>query len=375
MTKTAQALCKFFATQRHRIERIIADPSLKKNAMARPHIRFNGDTLTELPQKWAHAQNDALGYFVWLYARLVRSRRILHHEWDIETLLLFTRYFEAIEYWQDEDSGHWEEAPKVEASSIGTVLAGLRELREWTRDLDGLTGLWNFRIRARVREAFRESDLDRLIAKGEESLYRILPMECAQDQLGKLRDYDAALLFLVYPLNVVSDEMAAVIVSRTEDRLRGPIGIKRYIGDSFYCTDYETKIASLKDDPTRDFSTDLSSRNSLLATGGEAEWCLFDSIISVYYGREYERLQNAGGLGKRSEYGEHLLRRQSEYLNRAAAQVTRADPPRCEAFRCPELYYWEQGKLQTSKSTPLLWTQANLWTALEKMRASLEFGS
>ena len=38
-------------------------------------------------------------------------------------------YFQAIRYWQDEDSGHWEERRKIEASSIGAVVAGLRELR------------------------------------------------------------------------------------------------------------------------------------------------------------------------------------------------------------------------------------------------------
>jgi hypothetical protein len=34
------------------------------------------------------------------------------------------------------------------------------------------------------------------------------------------------------------------------------------------------------------------------------------------------------------------------------------------------LYYIEDGELRTSRATPLLWTQANLWTALEVAAAT-----
>jgi hypothetical protein len=37
--------------------------------------------------------------------------------------------FQVIRYWRDEDSGHWEECRKIEPSSIGAVIDGLRELR------------------------------------------------------------------------------------------------------------------------------------------------------------------------------------------------------------------------------------------------------
>ncbi len=48
---------------------------------------------------------------------------------DLEILALFPFYFQAIQYWEDEDSGHWEEDRKIEASSIGVVIAGLKELK------------------------------------------------------------------------------------------------------------------------------------------------------------------------------------------------------------------------------------------------------
>jgi phosphorylase kinase alpha/beta subunit len=48
--KAATALTNFFHTQQQRFRDIIATPSLKVEAQRRPHIRFDGGTLTELSQ-------------------------------------------------------------------------------------------------------------------------------------------------------------------------------------------------------------------------------------------------------------------------------------------------------------------------------------
>lgn len=101
-------------------------------------------------------------------------------------------------------------------------------------------------------------------------------------------------------------------------------------------------MAARGDDPTRDNGREIEGRDALLTAGGEAEWCHFDPILSTRYGRRYRR--------NRSEAD---LREQAEQLNRSLAQVARADPPRCDAFRCPELDYDERGRLQTSMSSPL----------------------
>ena len=385
--QVARSLCKFFAmqSQKERFQKLIDDPSQKddlEKAMQRPHIRFNGDTLEELPQWWDHAQNDALGYFIWLYAEIVlyplshsppSAPLIKPEEWenDLDTLSLFLEYFKAIEYWKDADGGHWEETRKVAASSIGAVRGGLLKLLEWREKAEEITtGYERSPINPypyyynKARKAFPEQLLNDLIGKGSTALLQILPNECSQGTPKQLRKYDSALLFLVYPLNSVGDALAETIVSQIETHLRGPIGIKRYLGDSFYCTDFEKLSAEQKEDPTRNRSQDIASRDALFTPGGEAQWCLFDPIISVYYGRRY----------KQTRSGEDL-RKQTEYLNRSLCQITKADPPRCEAFQCPELYYVEDGKLQVSKSTPLLWTQANLLVALETMRVSLELES
>jgi phosphorylase kinase alpha/beta subunit len=346
--RNAEALCEFFARQRERFLSVIEDPAVAAEPMQRPHIRFDGEKLAELLEKWSHAQNDALGYFVWLYAKLARQGVLPPAACNLETLALFPEYFRAIEFWQDEDSGHWEETRKVSASSIGVVVAGLRELRAWLQGPASTKSL-----RSRVSAEL----LDELIDKGTAALHAILPAECAQPNPAKSRPHDAALLFLVYPLQVVGRALATRIVDDVVHHLQGDHGIKRYLRDSFYCTDYEHNLND--QNLTADYSDDLTGRDAFFVEGGEAQWCLFDPVVSIYYGREYQRTAE-----------EAFLVKQTEYLNRSLRQITGADD-RYGAFQCPELYYREGGRLQTSKSTPLLWTQANLWVALKTMEESL----
>jgi phosphorylase kinase alpha/beta subunit len=303
--RAAAALCRFFATQQPRLRQIIADPALKHDAMRRPHIRFNGQTLKELQQTWPHAQNDALGYFLWLVASLAHGGHFQPGSEERELLALFSQYLESIEYWRDEESGHWEEVKKIAASSIGAVVAGLRAFKR----------VWPC------------PTVDRLLAEGEQALREILPAECLQPDPRKKREYDAALLFLIYPLNVVDDAMADRIIERTTANLLGRLGIKRYPGDSFYCTDYELQAARMGADPTGDFSEDLAARDALLGAGGEAQWCIFDSIISAIYGQRFLRRRLPEDLAL-----------QTRFLNRALRQITSDDPPRCGPMQCPELY-------------------------------------
>lgn len=67
----------------------------------------------------------------------------------VSVLTRLVRYLKAIHFWQDEDSGHWEEQRKVSASSLGTVVAGLdvfatlmRQQGEWRQECGlGVGGL------------------------------------------------------------------------------------------------------------------------------------------------------------------------------------------------------------------------------------------
>jgi phosphorylase kinase alpha/beta subunit len=345
--RTATALCTFFEKQRDRFRAIIHDPSLASKAMNRPHVRFNGTTLEDITEKWPHAQNDALGYFVWLYATLARQGIMPLSNTELETVGLFPLYFRAIRYWQDEDSGHWEETRKVSASSIGAVLAGLRELEQ----LDIGSGKGRL-----FRDSIPPDILPDLISQGRRALDDILPAECVQPQPEKHRRHDAALLFLIYPLGVCDEAMSSTIIDDLIRHLRTDYGIKRYIGDSFWCTNYRRLP---KEKRTIDYSEDTSARDALLVPGGEAHWCLFDPLLSAYYGNRFMKTHATDDLEM-----------EIVYFNRSLGQITGSDCPWGE-FKCPELYHWEGDRVEPSDTTPLLWTQANLWLALMMMEGSL----
>ena len=102
----------------------------------------------------------------------------------------------------------------------------------------------------------------------------------------------------------------------------------------------------------------MSARNRLLQPGGEAQWCLFDPILSVIHGQRYQKTGDAGQLES-----------QTAYLNRSLRQLTGEGgsfPP----LRCPESSYRENGVWGPNDITPLLWTQANVRLALHFMEQS-----
>ncbi|MFP4296901.1 MAG: glycoside hydrolase family 15 protein [Spirulinaceae cyanobacterium] len=340
--QNVETLLTYFRKYRWRFENIITGKANPVDRMQRPHIRFDGMGLEEIEEQWAHAQNDALGYFLWFYCKLVNENIIDLTLEDLEILCLFALYFQGIQYWQDKDNGHWEEARKIEASSIGTVLAGLRQLYQVLQNIPN----WEDKIFL----GLTLHQLEELIECGAVALSEILPAECIQPQ--QKRDCDGALLFLIYPLQVVGDEMAAVIINNVRETLQGEIGIRRYEGDSFWCADYKQKFK--ENERTIDFSQNMEVRDRALNSGEEAQWCIFDPIVSIIFGQRYQRYKN---LRDRDL--------QIHYLNRSLRQLTAENSP-FGAYKCPELYYLENGRYVPNDSTPLLWTQANLWLALHQ---------
>ena len=94
-------------------------------------------------------------------------RGILELNHERKLLSLFARYFEKIRYWQDEDSGHWEEARKIEASSIGVVVGALEEFQALARANGG--GDWGCYGQTLTGPEL-EGLLNDLIRQGNESL-------------------------------------------------------------------------------------------------------------------------------------------------------------------------------------------------------------
>ena len=351
------AITKFLHTQRNKLRDIITGKADPRDVMRRPHIRFDGAKLVELPEKWAHAQNDAIGYWLWLSSKLAQAGHWQPTGDDIKLFSNFVEYLAAIRFWEDEDSGHWEEARKVEASSVGVATAGLTAVRDY------FVTMASAQMPLGATKSFVDQTCRRaetLIEHGRAALQAILPSECVQDDPAKRRRYDAALLFLIYPVRIVTDEQADVIVSDVAEHLQGPHGIRRYLGDSYWCANYKALL-----DPanrTADVSDDMTARDRLLQPGGEAQWCIFDPILSVIHG---QRFQSTGDPER--------LRLQTQHLNRSLRQLTGEGtlfPP----LRCPESYYLENDRWGPNDITPLLWTQANLRLALHVMEQSLLVG-
>jgi phosphorylase kinase alpha/beta subunit len=344
-------IAEFYRRHQRRFVEIIAGIADAQDPMNRPHIRFNGSDLTELPEKWAHAQNDALGYFLWLTGRLAIDGHLppSHMPWDVLGLLL--QYWQRIEVWQDEDSGHWEEVRKVAASSIGCALAGLETLA---------TLLQTNRQMLQAAEAggVSMSVLQLLQRECRAALLGILPAECIQSDPAKQRRFDAALLFLIWPLDIVGERaLEDRIIDDVRTQLLGPHGIRRYPGDSYWCADYRQLLSA--DERTVDFSDNIDARDRLLRPGLEAQWCIFDPILSCIFGRRYQRGGNAADL-----------QQQLWHANRSLQQLTTADcrfPP----YRCPESWFCERGEWIPNDITPLLWTQANLLQALQLLEENL----
>jgi len=348
-----QSLTAFFVKYRHRFTEIIdgnVDPS---DPMHRPHIRFDGTHLTENTEKWSHAQNDALGYFLWLSCQLIIRGDLAIDAVDWALLAQFVRFWQVVEVWQDEDSGHWEEVRKVAASSIGCVVAGLSLLRELMQQSAVTEHLAN------ASHPITIKDVDGLLAKCRKALHEILPAECIQPDPLQNRRYDAALLFLIYPLNVLYDRAVEDrILADVMTQLQGPYGIRRYPGDSYWCADYRTLMTA--EARTADFSDDLGARDKLLKPDMEAQWCIFDPIIACIHGQRYLADGNPASL-----------QLQIDATSRALSQLTPVGS-RFPKYRCPESYFCEKGEWIPNDITPLLWTQANLWQALTMLQQSLE---
>ena len=96
--RTVTTLTRYLHTQNPRFLDIITGKANGNDPMRRPHVLFAGDTLTEIDQTWPHAQNDALGYALWLAMRLANTGKWIPAEDDWALYAVFPRYFAAIAY-------------------------------------------------------------------------------------------------------------------------------------------------------------------------------------------------------------------------------------------------------------------------------------
>ena len=341
----AQGLSAYLKTQLRRFREVTEDPArvMHEDVNRRPHIRFDAQSLGEVAGAWPQAQNDALGQALWFRFLLANTCALPMSAEDLEIYRHFPPYFEAIEYWQDRDSGAWEEGRKVNNSSVGAVIAGLEQMREYFAH--------EAKSHKKGPAAAGAADVEylrQLIVKGREHLDATLPFESPPERM-----VDSALLSLIHPLDVLGRaENEDGILNLVQARLKGEVGIKRYVGDSYFCQDYDEWFAPGQ--MSSDFSHNLDFRDAHLQPNCEAQWCIFDPLLSIIYGRRY--------LANRSDPAS--FHKQVHYFNRSLAQLTAEG-------QCPELYFLKHGRYIANGHTPLAWTQANQALALHLMEQSI----
>lgn len=256
------------------------------------HARYNPETFDEYWEEWGNKQNDAVSEVLHLFCELeLADQSVLETDEERAMAQKLIDYLNRIEYWHDPDSGIWEEYQEVHASSVGACVAALKLAQQ----IPFLS----------VPEGMRE--------RGEETLRKLLPRE------SESKFCDLALLTLIYPFRVVTEEERAEILSNIEYFFTRDMGVIRYKNDRYY-------------NKNRDGYSE------------EAEWCMGLSWLSIIY----------------AEIGE--TEKALCYLGRAKNTIT-------PDGKIPELYYSHTKK--PNENVPLGWAESMYVVALVKTQELL----
>jgi hypothetical protein len=336
----------------------------------RPHIKFNGSQL----------------FLAETFAQARAGLRSLSDE-DLQPLVLLASYLKGIDFSTDRELGHWEEAGrqngKVSASTLRAVLAGLTEMKRWSKEdpsrRSRLQRIFESQVGAHARSFMSFGDgssLHSMIARGKSALDGLLPLESKGEGIYH-RTADLALttaLFLDVTAEandqIISPQMRKTILANLQSELRRSHGDARYAGDGYWGAYFSAK------EPMRVERMNSLSLEDRLAGGmkkkGEAQWTLGAPILSVIWGKLYQQT-------RKPEY----LERQTFELNRALGMITGKHSAlgpgtipesylqvRATSLERPgeELWTFAENPL------PLNWAKANLRLAMETMRQSLASG-
>lgn len=270
------------------------------------HARYHPETFEEFWQEWGNKQNDAVGAILFKIGDLEQKGiKIIETEEEKEILQILVDYLNSIEYWHDPDNGVWEEFEEVHASSIGACVAGLKSIAK--------TGI------AKI-------SMD-LIEKGEEALQKLLPRE------SKNKFVDLALLSLVYPFNVVSEQTARDIVRHLEYHLERERGIIRYKNDRYYNKNED-------------------------GVSEEAEWCFGFPWLSIIY----NQFANSSEITHPDSVSASLTLREAKTDAAKAQAYLEKSFKTIHRDQIPELYFSDSD--EPNENTPLGWAESLFVVAL-----------
>jgi len=236
------------------------------------HARVCPITFDEIEGEWGNKQNDSIGALLFKIGDLLdKDLDVMRNLDDQRLIQKLVFYLQSVEYWHDKDNGIWEENEEVHASSVGACVAGLKKISKYVHVPT------------------------QLIAKGQEVLDELLPRE------SETKEVDLALLTLIYPFDVVSEEQRFLILKNVEENLVRMNGVIRYQDDQYY------------------------------SNGKEAEWTMgFPWLAKIY--------KDLGDVEKHRHY-----------LKKTYSVMTWKG-------ELPELYYG--GTKNPNENTPLGWSQA-----------------
>lgn len=283
--KTYRSILDIFLKHEAKIDAAIAHKP--ENSFEYIHPRYNPKNFDEFWEEWGNKQHDAIGAILFRIGELEQHDNfsVIETAADKRIVQKLVQYLSSIEYWIDPDNGMWEEAEELHASSIGACVAGLKKINE----LD-----------------FIEVDPE-VIAKGDEVLHKLLPRESDN------KFTDLALLSLIYPYNIVTEQERDKILENIEYHLIKNLGVLRYKNDMYY------------------------NRDKMDGVSQEAEWTFGLSWMAIIY----ERMGNKP--------------KAEEYIQKAMATVDSVGD-------IPELYY-SNSEIHNENS-PLGWSESMFIVAL-----------
>jgi len=209
--KTVRALLDIFLKHEYKIDHAIAKRPEHKHEYI--HARFHPETFDEFWEEWGNKQNDSIGAILFLIGELEFSKvRVLDTPADFRIVQKLVRYLASLHYWEDPDSGMWEENEEVHSSSVGACVAGLFSIK-------------------RVHGIHVPVEL---IRNGRLTLNRLLPRESTK------KFADLAQLSLIYPYHIVTPAQTREILRNVEYHLTKERGVIRYKGDYYYNKNVDT---------------------------------------------------------------------------------------------------------------------------------------
>lgn len=152
----------------------------------------------------ASRQNDVIGAWLWIISKIWQRGLYSFSPEELELIQDMVMYLGKIKYWQDKDSGYWEEESDVRASSIGICLSGLLSIERYVVVPDFL------------------------IVEGDRAIRQLGHRETPS------RYPDAAQLSLIWPFAIYDTVTTNKVLSDIMLQLNREHGCIRYLGDQYY---------------------------------------------------------------------------------------------------------------------------------------------